>query len=808
MQSPENEQIKKAPNRRAWYVIAVLVLALVAGAAVFIVFTLPKSDTMLHPQAAVVHIGCENDEFVFNVTASAPPVASNFHAISLQAAVCNISSFLLTYTGYDWVHLARISVDGPVQLIGEGSSNQTLRGDVNVTSADLSRFLSWQDAFLRLKVNCSIQIKAHLYWGIYQAVQYKNVQTFFRYDISEIARRATGSGSFASFLHLGFKLFLSDLQDVQSTFVFPKDKTALVLRPKLPLVVDTSGLISAIYLNIPEISFDIGVHTFRRFGSAYQESNFDPTQGVVRVGTYPTQWQMLKYVKNGTVGTIELSRTRGNFFITCAQGYCSNSSIRPIIMAFTNYLTTHPVSGIAFSFLTSDSSSVLFRKLLGRQNSIIVRFYQGQASRRKMYPRSGVVENQNQKCFEADFIETWKLLVCSSTVHNFIAEGEIPNFQYLLDPHYLPSLELTFAEMQYFVSLQGNPLLNALANVVQLRKMSLAKANSLLGIAQAQSNFLDDSLSMLGDLNMEAVGFALVQRQLEIDIGAAKNAGTGSQDGSSILFAALRLLDAQGAMELEWVNKAARWQLNDLNELISWPIKWSICSKMQTNYQELYVLEAALEASQDKIDLDRIEGLVSTSLTSGGFPILDGAIQGNLIVRHNQISGNLVAIDRRANVEDVSIHILVGADQPDGNWGFEDLVLLADVQLKNEMLLHTKLGFNLVWPDTSSIGIRGTVNFGFNSATLLNWEISAGVSWPENQFFDGAFKALLNVHDNGKQLISFDANLISEIINKLLSTNGSVSLTFQDTKLLGLKGSVAGKYSTTEVYSSPTSSGP
>ncbi|EKX45431.1 hypothetical protein GUITHDRAFT_108698 [Guillardia theta CCMP2712] len=794
--------MKKVSNRRYRYLAAAaLILLLLAGIAIFVVFTLPKKDMMLHPQGIVLHVASERDAIVFNATATAPSQASMLHDIQFESAICNVSFLSATYY---WLHLVQINIDGPVQVMGQSSDSQSLRGGVNVTDVDFSQFMSWHGALLRLKVECFLEVKADLYWGLYQKTQTRNLTKFLSYEMGKISRRSTDSQSLASVLNLALNLFQAeDLKDFASMFVVPKEEIALILKPRLPLIFDSSGLISAVYVHVPEISFDIGAEAFYGTESQFQESSSKQPNGVVRIGTLPTQWLLISQKGNGSTHLDQISRTRANFFITCAHGKCNSSSIRPIVQVFTNYLTTHPVSGISVTFLTSGSSSALFRNLLGSRNSFFIKLYPVQTNfHRKMHPRSGWVGNQNLNCFEADFVQRWRLQVCGSLENNLISEQKIPNFSFLFDPHKLPSLEITFADISYFLSGQGDPVIYGHANVAEFTKIDLVRAYELIGFNAGQSqpylDVLDDSLSLICALDVEVGSTVLVKHSLEVDIGIASKTGTGSLEGSSILFAIVRLVDSQGTMNWEWVNTAARRQLNKVDQLFLLPLNWTLSSKMQTSSQDWYMADAALLAREVR-EMGKIEGLASVSFSIGDSTILDGSIDGGLVLRNDEISINLIAKDRKDRKEKFRVTLFLGDNKP-GNNGFEGIFLLADIRWENRSLLKTDTSLSFILPGQGSVDLQGKINFELNSHRLLNWNIHAGASWPQMSLLDGNFGAVLNVEDNNHKLIYFDANLINNLKANLLSMNGDVTLLFQNNKLLHWTGSIAGKYTKTDQY--------
>eukprot|EP00960_Hanusia_phi_P062174 765073-Hanusia_phi.AAC.1 len=814
MQLLEPEKVSKALTRRGQLAAASLML-LVAGILMFLLFTFPNSKWMLNPQGVVLHIGCDDHGLVFNATASASPEASSLHDIALQSAVCNLS--LLSATS-GWLHLLRVSVQGPVNLMGKSSANQSLRGDVNLTSAGVSQFsqfLSGHGDCLELKLECSLQIKAELYWGMYQAVQHRNLTKILIDGQSNPFNQSLGSDLFARFLsRLRFTLFhFDDLKDFQSMFVIRKDQTALVFRPRLPVLLDDSGLVSAVYVHVPEVSFDVSVETLNDFDSAHQRSKWSPSRGFVRIGTLPTQWLVMTEGRNGSSETRSRSRTRGNFFITCAQGHCSAKSVRPLVQTFANYLTTHPISAISITLSTSATSGVLFQKLFGGQNSILFRLSQRDASfHRRMYSQAGAIGNETSACFEADIIQKWKLVICDRTVRNAIPAEETPLFLYPLDPYSLPSLELTLAEIRYFVSKQGNPLVFASADVVQLSKINRTRAKTLLGFVLDQnspySTALEDSLSVLSDLRVEVRGAFLIERSLGIDIGSASVAGTGNQDGSSLLFAILRLLDRQGAMEWEWVHTAARRQLIDLNQVVALPLNWTLSSMMQTSRDELYTLSAALLVREDGADMAGIQGLVSAKLSTGSLTIFDGSVQGHVTVGNDQIRGNLVASDKKDNTEKLNITFTAGSNQPFWNGDFEGLVLLADLRWKNHPLLYTEIGLKGLWTDVAIADFTGSIRLAFKSAFALNLKLSGGGSWPQISLSDGMFDAILQLQDRARPLLQSNASLSIQATPALTSASARVGVSFKDETLVEWTGSLGRRYVHSEHYTPWPSSYP
>ncbi|EKX33912.1 hypothetical protein GUITHDRAFT_147586 [Guillardia theta CCMP2712] len=541
------------------------------------------------------------------------------------------------------------------------------------------------------------------------------------------------------------------MRGLSNMFAVDKNREVLLVRPKLPLVLLQSPVISAVYLHIPEISFDVSASAFEGKLSDDPAASADPSNALLRVGTLPTTWLVVAGQESERKGQ---AQSRANLFITCAGGKCGAGSLRPAIGVFMNVLTTHPVYGVA----------------VGKRGRT------DEAHRRSQLGADG-----NERCLEVTVVDGWKLLFCASYAKNPLGCSEVPKLP-LLDSEYLPSVILTLAENPYFESGQGVPAFNARANVTRLSKIDRSSLLSLLArtsqVPTGLGDVNEDSLRVSCDLNVDADGDVWVRHALQLDVGMAQM--SGSPNKFDTLYAMMKLMDDKGTAEWEWRNVAGRG-LSDAVYLIDLPINRTFSSTMSTRHRELYSLQGSWlteDRSGDSGDSD-IFGLVA-------IPLLDGNIHGQLISSENQLQLNLTGKDTLKQADRLKIRLLIGSDR--------SIDLSADVKWDDKTLLHTELGLSASLEAPRSIGLTLLIEI-----DLFDTSLSA--AWPQS-----CYQGYLRISEDRKQLILLNASVTGSIdAHHLLAGQGNVTFVLPDQHVLSWTGSLLAKGSRNESYSSSPS---
>eukprot|EP00960_Hanusia_phi_P015657 461654-Hanusia_phi.AAC.1 len=517
-----------------------LIFALFGAFALFVWRTLP-GQPQIECRAAIVNVYFPQDGSVlFNLTTIAPPVISSFHEISMVSAKCTVWLMQNQVTvSEDFAH---INVQGPISLLQRTSSErhkaQSLHGAVHFADLIGQEFASVFAKNASFGIACSALTSIRLYWSIYKMQRIEVFNSTLSYGFEHVLNE-----TFQNVRLTGL------LEDLRNDFRLLDQQQALAVLVRLPLIRDSSGLIKALYVHLPEVSFDFSLGFLGDLSVRNPKAAIDAREALFTFGSYPGRWLMM--AGNEAI----VAPDQANFFISCVRGDCSKS-IRAVFEAFFGAFTTHPLQGVAILATASATSSPLVTKLLGKQHLVV--FSQQQHRRRRL----GALADYSD-CIRAEMFENWRLEICgnSGAISWDMTTGQS---SFGMNQH--PSAIIVLANRDYFDNDQGNPLLLVHLNVTELRKFTVGDSRSLLGfdVAQGQNDSAvqDNTLMSVCSIQVEENNDKVFESYLEVDFGFLQEQAGTIIDTS---FFAVKVSDAGGNLVWKMLNSANRTILQPLD---------------------------------------------------------------------------------------------------------------------------------------------------------------------------------------------------------------------------------------------------
>eukprot|EP00960_Hanusia_phi_P071475 767563-Hanusia_phi.AAC.1 len=494
----------------------------------FFVWRTLLSHPQLELKATTLHVYFPQDgSLSFNATAIAPPAVSKFHDVSIVSTQCNIS---LKKNQVILVHdLAQISVQGPIQLLKrnlhQDDAVQLLHGKIHLANFSTEQLALMLETNVSLGVSCSTLTSSRLYWSAF---------------------RVNRSDTFNDTIHNGFQSIRQTLQrnvtlsDMLGEFgrgVSVEDqRQALTKRIKLPVMRDSSGIFKAIYLHLPEISFDFNLGYLGDLSVRNPREVIDPSQAIVTFGSFPVTW--LVVAGNET----RAADDRAELFVSCVRQGCTRS-IRAVVGALVGAFTTHPLQGVAISATASTTSAPFFVRLLGKQHLMVFR-HENYRNRRAF-----TAMGEYSDCIKAGILDVWSLQMC---INDGAIAHEATTDQIFLEYNKHPSAILVLATQNYFDSREGNPLFLVHLNVTALRKLTLGDVRSLLASDVAPgkvgSQIQDNAWTAECYIQVQESDNMLIQSYVESDVGMAQDTNIDSLNTVDTTFFALRVIDVDGRL--------------------------------------------------------------------------------------------------------------------------------------------------------------------------------------------------------------------------------------------------------------------
>ncbi|EKX50161.1 hypothetical protein GUITHDRAFT_103976 [Guillardia theta CCMP2712] len=535
---------RPAATKRRWWVPMSVSFLLLLSFGGFVWGTLPLQP-QLETRATTLHVYFPQDgSLSFNATTIAPPEASRFHDISVLSAECTISLMEDQVMFMD--SFAEISVQGPFRLLsrisGEQEAIQSFQGKVRFADLTAQQFRMVLERKMSFGISCSTLTSTRLYWSAYTI---ERIEVF----------NSTLNNGLADLLNNTLEgITLSDLfEDLRDGFSFLDQRQALAVLLKLPMIRDTSGFIEAVYVHLPEISFDLTLGFLGDFSVRDPEAAVDPSQAVVTFGSYPVSWLLI--AQNQTSD----NHAQAHLFVSCVQRDCVRS-IRAVIGVGLGGFTTHPIQGVAVSATASTTSAPFFTRLLGDRHMIVVSSQQYQYHGRRVATALAGYSD----CVKADMFENWRLQLCADTGGILTDMSSGLNF-FELDRH--PSAILVLASRNYFDYGQGNPLLLVHLNVTTLRKFTAGEARAMLGAdvarAQGDSEVVESTFKTVSYIEVQENDKTVVQSYLDADLGLLQDKYASDSVTTDTPFFAMRVKETDGTMVWEFLISANRTTQSD-----------------------------------------------------------------------------------------------------------------------------------------------------------------------------------------------------------------------------------------------------